>query len=325
MPEKQLEMVRFKLSPEEKVIYEKIFKESQAKAEEFLASRQQRLIGKTTSTGTNNLSEILVYLLRLRQACCHMSLLDECLDKNELQNIKVEAGGLDEAMESLKIKDEETSICSNSAGDISAVNAFKSDVKLTSLLKKSYLSSKIGKAIDLVDELMDKYPEDKMIIVSQWTSLLHIVARHLDRRDFEYCQISGDVNLIKRNEIVQQFNDQRNSNLRVMLLSLTAGGVGLNLVGANRMILLDIHWNPALEQQASDRIYRVGQRKDVTVYRFICVNTIEERIEQIQQYKVGLAQKVCGDKGYNVPGVGVTNAKLTLQDFRLLFTDFDNN
>lgn len=111
-----------------------------------------------------------------------------------------------------------------------------------------------------------------------------------------------------------------------MLLSLTAGGVGLNLVGANRMYLLDIHWNPALEQQAMDRIYRVGQTKECWIYRFLCENTIEERIEQIQHYKIELAQKVCGATAANIPGMAanVGNAKLTLQDFRLLFKDFDN-
>ena len=157
--------------------------------------------------------------------------------------------------------------------------------------------------------------------------MLGLVARHLDRLDYEYCQISGDVNLIKRNEIVHEFNSAQNESLRIMLLSLTAGGVGLNLVGANRMFILDIHWNPALEQQCSDRIYRVGQTKNVTIYRFICENTIEERIEQVQQHKVVLAQKVCNDNGVNVAGLTAraTNAKLTVDDFRNLFADFEEN
>lgn len=105
-----------------------------------------------------------------------------------------------------------------------------------------------------------------------------------------------------------------------MLLSLTAGGVGLNLVGANRMYLLDIHWNPALEQQCGDRIYRVGQTKPVTLYKFLCENTIEERIESIQKDKIELACKVYGENG---SGSKPTNAKLTAKDFKLLFTDFE--
>ena len=75
-----------------------------------------------------------------------------------------------------------------------------------------------------------------------------------------------------------------------------------------------------MEQQCSDRIYRVGQMKPVTIYRFLCENTIEERIQQIQQTKIQLAQKVYGE----TPATGsATNTKLTVQDFKLLFKDFD--
>ena len=134
----------------------------------------------------------------------------------------------------------------------------------------------------------------------------------------EFCVIKGDVKLIERNEIVIEFNKKENTRIRVMLLSLTAGGVGLNLVGATRMFLLDIHWNPALELQCADRIHRVGQKKPVTIYKFLCENTIEERIESIQKQKIELAQKV-----YGKSGTGPTNAKLSAKDFQLLFTDFE--
>ena len=107
-----------------------------------------------------------------------------------------------------------------------------------------------------------------------------------------------------------------------MLLSLNAGGVGLNLIGANRMFLLDIHWNPALEQQASDRIYRVGQKKNVNIYRFICEETIEERIQALQEFKIDIASRVCN--AHNGGAVGVKNTKLTAKDIKLLFQAFDN-
>ncbi len=120
---------------------------------------------------------------------------------------------------------------------------------------------------------------------------------------------------------MEKFNDPENTGVRVLLLSLNAGGVGLNLVGANRMFLMDIHWNPALESQASDRIYRVGQTKNVKIYRFICEETIEERIEQIQQAKIAIAQKVCSASASNIPGMAgnAGNAKLTFNDFKTLF------
>lgn len=131
------------------------------------------------------------------------------------------------------------------------------------------------------------------------------------------------------------FND-RHSGPRVLLLSLTAGGVGLNLTGANHLLLFDIHWNPQLETQAQDRIYRFGQTKNVYIYklvfdfrvyifrilnlssnvlffRFICSNTIEERIKALQEYKLEIAKNVLsGDKSQSA-------TKLTLNDLKSLF------
>ena len=83
--------------------------------------------------------------------------------------------------------------------------------------------------------------------------------------------------MFKRNEIVESFIDKSNTNLKVMLCSLTAGEVGLNLVDANRMFLLEIHWNH--RAQCADRIYRVGQTNNVTIYKLLCEENIQERIQ----------------------------------------------
>ena len=170
----------------------------------------------------------------------------------------------------------------------------------------------------MVETHLEEDPNDKLIIVSQWTGVLALVAKQLSRLQIEYCEIKGEVKLQERSEIQTRFNDKSSMEVRVMLLSLTAGGVGLNLIGANRMFLLDIHWNPALEQQCCDRIYRVGQTKPVTIYKFLCEETIEERIQTIQEAKIDIANKVYGQDGVTGP----TNAKLTLRDFKLLFTGF---
>ncbi len=77
-----------------------------------------------------------------------------------------------------------------------------------------------------------------------------------------------------------------------MLLSLQAGGVGLNLIGGNHVFLLDLHWNPALELQAADRCHRVGQPRDVYIHKFVCTGTVEERILQLQTKKLELAKNV---------------------------------
>lgn len=97
-----------------------------------------------------------------------------------------------------------------------------------------------------------------------------------------------------------------------MLLSLSAGGVGLNLMAANHMFIVDIHWNPQLEAQACDRIYRLGQLKPVNVYKFICTNTIETQILMIQAKKLKIAEGV-------FKGTSVTSSKITLDDLKEIF------
>lgn len=97
------------------------------------------------------------------------------------------------------------------------------------------------------------------------------------------------------------------------MLSLTAGGVGLNLVAANHLFLVDIHWNPQLEAQACDRIYRVGQKKPVNIYKFICINTIESSIQLIQAHKLTIANNLFGGCK-NVEG-----SKITLEDLKQIF------
>ncbi|KAK7790933.1 hypothetical protein R5R35_005867 [Gryllus longicercus] len=124
--------------------------------------------------------------------------------------------------------------------------------------------------------------------------------------------LSGAVPVKDRMEVVKNFNRERGN--QVLLLSLTAGGVGLNLTGGNHLFLIALHWNPQLESQAFDRIYRVGQKKPVYIYKFICQVTIEERIKVLQGKKLSLAAGVlCGTMQRNV-------SKLTLEDLKSLFS-----
>ena len=205
----------------------------------------------------------------------------------------------------------------------SDVQLLKLERKFSHLLDKSYISSKMDITLKMIDQIFEEYPEDKIIVVSQWTTMLELIGHHLKKGNFEYCIITGRVSLADRNDVLVDFNNPR-SPVNIMLLSLKAGGVGLNIVGANHMFLLDIHRNPALEQQCSDRIYRVGQKKNVKIHQFICETTIEERINEVQQGKIKLAQLVYRDKEFNAGGRAM-NDKLTINDFRLLFTEFPEN
>jgi transcription termination factor 2 len=328
LPDKNIQEIRIKLNPEEKAIYTKIFQEAKSEANRFLTTQKQRMMGINQTSQGSGLSQIFVMILRLRQACCHMSLLSECLDKDELKTMRLETEGIEGLMETLNINEtigEETKFqpAFNSTLKQTGEDSGE-EVDLTKCLKKKYMSSKLEHLLEMIEHLSDEYPDDKMIVVSQWTSMLGVVAQNLDRRDIGYCEVKGDVKLFTRNEIVEDFNKPENKKERVMLLSLTAGGVGLNLVGANRMFLLDIHWNPALEQQCADRIYRVGQKKEVTIYKFLCESTIEQRILEVQGKKLSMADKVCNAQASN-GATSLKNGKLTTNDLKLLFQDFEED
>merc|ERR1712141_96994 len=154
---------------------------------------------------------------------------------------------------------------------------------------------------------------EKTVIVSQWTSMLNIMKKHIQELGFKVAEINGSIPVKERSAIVNDFN-RVNAGKEVMLLSLGAGGVGLNLVGANHLFLLDMHWNPQLERQACDRIYRVGQTKEVVIHKFLCEDTIERRILDLQEKKINLADGVLtGAKRVN-------SNKLSLEDLKTLFS-----
>ncbi|KPI92078.1 Transcription termination factor 2 [Papilio xuthus] len=153
---------------------------------------------------------------------------------------------------------------------------------------------------------------EKAVVVSQWTGVLALVERELGRAGVRCVTLSGAVGVGARPALVRALNEA-GSPVRVMLLSLTAGGVGLNLCGASHLLLLDPHWNPQLEQQAQDRVYRVGQTRHVHVYRFMCRDTVEQSIRRLQRDKLALADSV-------LTGARSTNhAKLSIEDLKVLF------
>jgi SNF2 family DNA or RNA helicase len=130
----------------------------------------------------------------------------------------------------------------------------------------------------------------KILIFSQFVRLLKLLAPELDKMNIPYCYLDGSMSSEKRGAEVQRF--QENANIPVFLISLKAGGVGLNLTAADYVFLLDPWWNPAIEQQAINRAHRIGQTKPVFVYKFITKGTIEEKILKLQQHKMQIANEV---------------------------------
>lgn len=144
--------------------------------------------------------------------------------------------------------------------------------------------SKIDLLIDLMNEL--KARNNRALIFSQFTSFLSLVKQALDKNGEEYLYLDGSVPMRQREKLVQDFQQ---GDCPFFLISLKAGGLGLNLTGANYIIHLDPWWNPAIEQQATDRAYRIGQEQKVTAYHLIASNTIEEKIMRLHETKRNIA------------------------------------
>ena len=144
--------------------------------------------------------------------------------------------------------------------------------------------SKLNVLSDLLQEIIGG--GNAVLIFSQFTSFLAMVRDQLDRQNQPYLYLDGSVPVKQRDQLVQQF---QRGECPVFLISLKAGGLGLNLTGANYVIHLDPWWNPAIEQQATDRAYRIGQRQNVTVYHLISQHTIEDKILRLHQTKRNLA------------------------------------
>ncbi len=148
-----------------------------------------------------------------------------------------------------------------------------------------------AKLDSLLDRLADVIDEgSKALVFSQFTSMLSLVKPRLDERGIKYCYLDGQTR--DRREVVKEFQD--NKDIPLFLISLKAGGFGLNLTAAEYVFILDPWWNPAVEAQAIDRTHRIGQTKPVFAYRMVCQDTVEQRIVDLQNRKRKLAEAIVG-------------------------------
>ena len=133
----------------------------------------------------------------------------------------------------------------------------------------------------------------KALVFSQWTSMLDLLEPHMRAHGLSYVRLDGSTR--DRAAVVDRF--QNGDDVSVFLISLKAGGVGLNLTAADHVFLFDPWWNPAVEQQAFDRAHRIGQDKPVFIHRLVASNTVEERILELQKEKRALAEMAAGSQG----------------------------
>lgn len=150
-------------------------------------------------------------------------------------------------------------------------------------------AAKLESCLQLIQSAIDG--GHRMLVFSQFATMLEILKEKLESLQISYYMITGSTTKEKRLKMVKEFN---NGDVPVFLISLKAGGVGLNLTGADVVIHYDPWWNLAVQNQATDRAHRIGQTKKVTVYKLIAKGTIEEKIEKLQEKKRDLAEQVIG-------------------------------
>uniref|UniRef100_A0A0D9W9X0 RING-type domain-containing protein n=1 Tax=Leersia perrieri TaxID=77586 RepID=A0A0D9W9X0_9ORYZ len=198
----------------------------------------------------------------------------------------------------------------------------------TSVCESSYISSKIRAATDILYSIVNTHaltesetiessasevvPPSKAIVFSQWTGVLDLLELSLNSSHIQFRRLDGAMSLNLRETAVKEFNTD--PEVRVMLMSLKAGNLGLNMVAACHVITIDPWWNPYAEDQAVDRAHRIGQTRPVTVSRLTIKETVEDRILALQEKKRKMVQSAFGE---DKPGGNAT--RLTIDDLQYLF------
>ncbi|QAA33056.1 DEAD/DEAH box helicase [Clostridium manihotivorum] len=218
--------------------------------------------------------------------------IEELPDKNEKKLI-VEMTPMQKSIYSSFIKDVRESLKNSSGGKIeifSYLTKLRQICLDPSLLIPDYTggSGKLEAAMSLIQEHLQE--EGKVLLFSQFTSALSKIKEQLDALNINYYYIDGSISAKERLRLVNDFN--KNEEVKVFLISLKAGGTGLNLTSANLVIHFDPWWNPAVENQATDRAHRIGQKNIVEVIRLVAKGTIEEKILTLQDNKKQLIDDV---------------------------------
>jgi SNF2 family DNA or RNA helicase len=252
----KLEQVSFcELTPDQRGVYQQIIE----------ASRKQVLDAVGAQGLAKSRMVVLTALLRLRQVCCDLRLLKLKRSDGVMENGG--DAGTDSTLQSSSTPPLHHSIAPSSP---------------------SASSGKLEMFCELLEEVMDG--GHRLLVFSQFTGMLALLKERLAAEGVEFCYLDGSTT--DRAAVVERF--QTNAEIPVFLISLKAGGVGLNLTGADTVIHFDPWWNPAVEDQATDRAHRIGQTRMVTSYKLITRDTVEEKILTLQNRKREIIQATIG-------------------------------
>ncbi|PRP83549.1 putative DNA repair helicase rad5,16 [Planoprotostelium fungivorum] len=354
------------LPPKEETLRKDDFTPEEADFYRALETQAQVQFNKYLRAGSvmRNYSNVLVLLLRLRQACDHPTLVISRSDvesgEKPLMRVPDMPKGNDvagriskEAMERIQLNADECSVClevrteptATICGHIFCRECIYNTINLSPLCpmcrhtlgfndlisldklvptdeekpkdiefeagkSQQYDSTKMRILISGLFDMQRNNREDKAVVFSQWTSMLDLIGPKLDDAGFKYLRFDGTLSMSQRQRVLDQFS--ADPTAKVLLMSLKTGGVGLNLCTANHLFFLDCWWNPQIERQAVDRVYRLGQTKNVKIVRLSISETVEERILKMQEAKLALAENTLG-------GGSQQDRKLSIEDLKFLF------
>lgn len=146
-----------------------------------------------------------------------------------------------------------------------------------------------------LSDLINKFEEDdKVVIFSQFLGMIDLIEEDFRRQKITCVRMDGSLSQKERGKVIERFKKEK--ECRVFLISLKTGGVGLNLVVANKVILVDPWWNPAVEEQAIERVHRIGQKREVEVWRLIISNSIESRMIELHESKKMVSNMAISEK-----------------------------
>ncbi|KAJ3795167.1 P-loop containing nucleoside triphosphate hydrolase protein [Lentinula aff. detonsa] len=274
LPPLQITIWDCQFSPSEREFYDAL----EARMKDII----EELLNQLEQGDIRFYSTAWVLLLRLRQACLHPSLLIE----QRLEQVADDVGSK-ERRQDVSNKDNRCLLCRNQTNSDKHKEECGRFIDMAKIFSRNQASTKIKITLDLLREIKTRPGNEKTIIFSQFTSMLNIIEPFLQRQGIRFARLDGTMDMNRRK---QQLSDIREMpRVTVILVSLRTGGVGLNLTECNNVILFDLWWNPAVEEQAFARAHRMGQIRPVNVYKLVTENTVEERIMELQDRKKKLA------------------------------------
>ncbi|XP_047331671.1 putative SWI/SNF-related matrix-associated actin-dependent regulator of chromatin subfamily A member 3-like 1 [Impatiens glandulifera] len=328
LPEKSIETCYVELSSSERTLYDELEKDARVIVSKYMSLNRV----------TNNFTSILTLILRLRQVCLDVALcpadikllLPSVIEdvKNNPELLKKMVAFLQEGedfdcpicmcpttnmiitccahlfckaciLKTLKDTRRVCPLCRHplSESDLFSAPQDVSDNDEPIKVPNSKLSTKVSLLLKLLIESRNEKPSRKSVIFSQFRKMLIMLEEPLREAGFMFLRLDGSMNAKKRGKIIKEFSVVGGAT--ILLASLKASGVGINLTVASRVYFLEPWWNPAVEEQAMDRVHRIGQTEKVKVVRMIAKDTIEERMLKLQDMKDGAKKAFVGGVGRN--------------------------